>query len=123
MERRGRALDRAAQAFDTPPVRHRSAADHLLDALLPALYLRGISAGDFQEVLTVLLGRDAPGLSPAVIARPKGEWEEEYRHWQARNLSARRYDYGQRFFERIRTITAYLVFADWEALMEPLITS
>src|SRR3984893_9983579 len=46
-----------------------------LDALLPALYLRGISAGDFQEVLTALLGKDAPNLSPAVIARLKGEWE------------------------------------------------
>lgn len=43
-----------------------------LDALLPALYLRGISAGDFQEVLTALLGKDAPNLSPAVIARLKG---------------------------------------------------
>jgi putative transposase len=42
-----------------------------LDALLPVLYLRGISAGDFQEVLTALLGKDAPNLSPAVIARLK----------------------------------------------------
>ena len=40
--------------------------------------LRGISAGDFQEVLTALLGKDAPNLSPAVIARLKGEWEDEY---------------------------------------------
>ena len=39
-----------------------------LDALLPVLYLRGISAGDFQEVLPALLGKDAPNLSPAVIA-------------------------------------------------------
>ena len=43
-----------------------------LDILLPALYLRGISTGDFQEVLTALLGKDAPNLSPAVIARLKG---------------------------------------------------
>ena len=42
-----------------------------LDALLPVLYLRGISAGDFQEVLSALLGKDAPNLSPAVIARLK----------------------------------------------------
>jgi len=42
-----------------------------LDVLLPALYLRGISTGDFQEVLTALLGKDAPNLSPAVIARLK----------------------------------------------------
>jgi putative transposase len=64
-----------------------------LDALLPALYLRGISTGDFQEVLTALLGKDAPNLSPAVIARLKGEWEDEYKLWQKRDLSARRYVY------------------------------
>jgi putative transposase len=64
-----------------------------LDALLPILYLRGISAGDFQEVLAALLGKDAPNLSPAVIARLKAEWEEEYRRWQGRDLSTRRYVY------------------------------
>jgi Transposase, Mutator family len=64
-----------------------------LDALLPVLYLRGISAGDFQEALTALLGKDAPNLSPAVIARLKGEWEDEYQQWQKRDLSARRYVY------------------------------
>src|SRR5262245_53210224 len=40
-----------------------------LDALLPILYLRGVSTGDFQEALAALLGKDAPNLSPAVIAR------------------------------------------------------
>jgi len=64
-----------------------------LDALLPALYLRGVSSGDFQEVLAALLGKDAPNLSPAVIARLKGEWEGEYQRWQKRDLSARRYVY------------------------------
>ena len=64
-----------------------------LDALLPVLYLRGISAGDFQEVLASLLGKDAPNLSPAVISRLKGEWEAEYQRWQKRDLSARRYVY------------------------------
>ena len=64
-----------------------------LDALLPVLYLRGISAGDFQEALAALLGRDAPNLSTAVIARLKSEWEDEYRQWQRRDLSARRYVY------------------------------
>ena len=64
-----------------------------LDALLPVLYLRGISAGDFQEALAALLGKDAPNLSPAVIARLKGEWEDEYRQWQKRDLSARHYVY------------------------------
>jgi putative transposase len=55
--------------------------------------LRGISAGDFQEALAALLGKDAPNLSPAVIARLKGEWEDEYQRWQGRDLSARRYAY------------------------------
>jgi len=64
-----------------------------LDALLPILYLRGVSAGDFQEALAALLGRDAPNLSPSVIARLKGEWEAEYARWQRRELSARRYVY------------------------------
>ncbi len=61
-----------------------------LDALLPVLYLRGISAGDFQEALAALLGKDAPNLSAAVIARLKSEWEDEYRRWQKRDLSARK---------------------------------
>ena len=64
-----------------------------LDALLPVLYLRGISAGDFQEALAALLGKDAPNLSAAVIARLKSEWEDEYRQWQKRDLSARHYVY------------------------------
>src|SRR3954462_11787043 len=64
-----------------------------LDALLPILYLRGISMGDFQEVLAALLGKDAPNLSPSVIARLRDEWQAEYERWQRRDLSARRYVY------------------------------
>lgn len=62
-----------------------------LDALLPALYLRGISTGDFQEALSALPGTDAPNLSPGVIARLTAGWQEEYDRWQGRDLSARRY--------------------------------
>jgi putative transposase len=64
-----------------------------LDALLPVLYLRGVSTGDFQEALGALLGRDAPNLSPTVVTRLTGEWEQEYGRWQTRDLSARRYVY------------------------------
>ena len=64
-----------------------------LDALLPVLYLRGISTGDFQEALAALLGKDAPNLSPSVIGRLKVEWQAEYDRWQRRDLSARRYVY------------------------------
>jgi transposase-like protein len=64
-----------------------------LDALLPVLYLRGISTGDFQEALAALLGKDAPNLSPGVISRLTGEWQREYDRWHRRDLSARRYVY------------------------------
>ncbi|GJD66471.1 IS256 family transposase [Methylobacterium frigidaeris] len=64
-----------------------------LDALLPVLYLRGISTGDFQEALAALLGKDAPNLSPAVVTRLTATWADEYTRWQARDLSARRYVY------------------------------
>jgi len=64
-----------------------------LDALLPILYLRGVSMGDFQEALAALLGKDAPNLSPSVIARLRGEWEAEHARWQRRDLFARRYVY------------------------------
>jgi putative transposase len=64
-----------------------------LDALLPVLYLRGVSTGDFQEALAALLGKDAPNLSPSVVTRLTATWAEEYARWQARDLSARRYVY------------------------------
>ena len=64
-----------------------------LDALLPVLYLRGISTGDFQEALAAILGKDAPNLSPSVISRLTGEWQQDYDRWQRRDLSARRYVY------------------------------
>ncbi|MCP4385107.1 MAG: IS256 family transposase [Hyphomicrobiales bacterium] len=64
-----------------------------IDALLPVLYLRGISTGDFQEALSALLGPDAPNLSPGVISRLTAGWQGNYDAWQRRDLSARRYVY------------------------------
>ncbi|NDW07901.1 IS256 family transposase [Jiella pacifica] len=64
-----------------------------LDALLPVLYLRGLSTGDFQEALSALLGKDAPNLSPSVITRLKDDWQADYDRWQRRDLSARHYVY------------------------------
>jgi putative transposase len=64
-----------------------------LDALLPILYLRVVSTGDFREALSALLGKDAPNLSPAAITRLTAEWQAEYDAWQQRDLSARRYVY------------------------------
>jgi putative transposase len=73
-----------------PPYARRTKS---LDALLPILYLRGISTGDMQEALAALLGKDAPNLSPAVLARLKAGWQEEFERWKKRDLSARRYAY------------------------------
>jgi putative transposase len=64
-----------------------------LDALLPVLYLRGVSMGDFQEALGALLGKEAPNLSPSVIARLRDTWQADYACWQRRDLAARRYVY------------------------------
>jgi putative transposase len=64
-----------------------------LDTLLPVLYLRGVSMGDFQEALGALLGKAAPNLSPSVIARLRDTWQADYVRWQRRDLSARRYVY------------------------------
>src|SRR5215203_4972240 len=64
-----------------------------LDAVLPVLYLRGLSMGDFQEVLAALLGQEAPNLSPAAIARLRDTWQTDYARWQRRDLAARHYVY------------------------------
>jgi len=64
-----------------------------LDALLPVLYLKGISTGDFQEALSAILGADAPNLSPSVLARLTAGWQADYDSWAQRDLSARHYVY------------------------------
>jgi putative transposase len=64
-----------------------------LDALLPVLYLRGVAMGDFQDALGALLGKEAPNLSPAAIARLRDGWQADHARWQRRDLSARHYVY------------------------------
>ena len=64
-----------------------------IEELLPWLYLRGISTGDFQEALGALLGPNAAGLSSSTISRLKADWGAEYERWQRRDLSARRFVY------------------------------
>src|SRR6056297_3186225 len=95
--RRPKVRDRAADTASEKRIRFSSGIlpkwarrSKSLDALLPVLYLRGISTGDFQEVLAALLGTDAPNLSPSVISRLTGTWQQEYDRWQRRDLSARR---------------------------------
>jgi putative transposase len=64
-----------------------------IEELLPWLYLKGVSTGQFAEALMALLGPEAPGLSPATVRRLTESWQEEHEHWQKRDLSARRYVY------------------------------
>jgi putative transposase len=73
-----------------PPYARRSKS---LEVLIPILYLKGISTGEFEEALAALLGHEAGGLSAATIARLKDAWSEEHARWLKRDLSARRYVY------------------------------
>ena len=73
-----------------PPYLRKSSS---VEELLPWLYLKGISTGDFQEALAALLGPNAAGLSSTTISRLKAEWWDDYERWQRRDLSARRFIY------------------------------
>lgn len=64
-----------------------------VEAALPWLYLRGISTGDMQEALSVLLGEDAKGLSPSVVSRLKTQWSQDYGAWSGRDLAEEHYVY------------------------------
>jgi putative transposase len=98
--RQPRVRDREAAADDPkrihftpailPPYARRSKS---LEILIPILYLKGISTGDFEEALAALLGKDAPGLSASTIARLKEVWVDEHKRWNERDLSAKRYVY------------------------------
>ena len=73
-----------------PPYMRRSRS---VETLLPWLYLKGISTGDFSEALASLLGPDASGLSASTISRLKETWQDELKAWQSRDLNAKRYVY------------------------------
>ena len=64
-----------------------------LEVLIPILYLKGISTGDFEDALIALLGRDAGGLSASTIGRLKEAWSGEHARWSKRDLSTKRYIY------------------------------
>ena len=89
-----------------PRVRHRDGGQYSsailpkymrrtpsVDALIPALYLKGISTGDFSEALAAILGEQASGLSATNIVRLKAGWEDDYKLWCQRDLSQKRYVY------------------------------
>jgi putative transposase len=73
-----------------PPYARRTKS---LEVLIPILYLKGISTGDFEEALGALLGKDAGGLSASTIGRLKEAWADEHARWLDRDLSGKRYVY------------------------------
>lgn len=73
-----------------PPYLRRTKS---MEELIPWLYLKGISTGDFTEALASLVGKDAPGLSASTIARLKESWKDELSDWRKRNLKGKRYVY------------------------------
>jgi putative transposase len=73
-----------------PPYLRRSKA---IDELIPWLYLKGISTGDFTEALQTLVGEDAPALSANVVVRLTQQWSQEYDAWSRRDLSEQQYVY------------------------------
>jgi transposase-like protein len=91
---RDRAADGSAKIHFSPCILPKHARrTKSLDAVLPVLYLKGISAGSLQDALSALLGPDAPNLSSDTILRLRKSWKEELQQWRGRNLSARRYVY------------------------------
>jgi len=88
-----RVLHGTRQKFTSailPPYLRRSPQ---VSAVLPLLYLHGLSTGDFREALPVLLGEDAAGLSPAAITRLTTTWRTEYDQWRRRSLADRDFIY------------------------------
>lgn len=95
-------------AIKVPKVRDRSGSgihftSHLLppylrrtksiEELIPWLYLKGLSTGDYSEALGSLLGEDAKGLSANTVSRLKSQWLDEHQNWQRQDLSQKRYVY------------------------------
>jgi transposase-like protein len=64
-----------------------------LEVLLPVLYLKGISTGDFSNAFEALLGPKAPGLSAATITRLVEQWQQDHQQWSSRDLSGRQFVY------------------------------
>ena len=64
-----------------------------IEELIPWLYLKGVSTGDFSEALMALLGPEAPGLSASTVVRLKEVWQRDYQAWSKRSLADKRYVY------------------------------
>lgn len=64
-----------------------------VEELIPYLYLKGVSTGDFNDALQAILGPGCPGLSASTVTRLKSVWEQEYQAWSKRSLSGKEYVY------------------------------
>jgi len=73
-----------------PPYLRRSRS---VEEVLPWLYLKGVSTGEFGEAMASLLGPDARGLSASTISRLKPSWEADHQAWSRRDLSGKQYVY------------------------------
>ena len=90
-DRRGHGAERIR--FSSAILPRWARRSKTLEALIPVLYLKGVSTGDFAEALAALLGPDAGGLSASTVARLKDAWTDEHARWLKRDLSAKRYVY------------------------------
>lgn len=93
VEVRQEGADRGIGPFSSKILPRYARRSPAVDDVLPVLYLRGLSTGDFQPALESLLGDKAQGLSATTITRLRGSWEEQYRTFRKRDLSQQRYAY------------------------------
>jgi len=90
---RDRRRKEEAETFTSkilPPYLRKSRA---IEELIPWLYLKGLSTGDFNEALQALVGANAAGLSASTITRMIESWQEDYRQWKQRSLEGKEYVY------------------------------
>jgi transposase-like protein len=82
-----------AEAFSSkilPPYLRKTKS---IEELIPWLYLKGVSTGDFTDALKALVGPDCPGLSATTVTRLKAVWEDEFQEWNKRSLKGKQYVY------------------------------
>lgn len=88
-----RTLEEGREKFTSailPPYLRKTRS---VEELIPWLYLKGVSTGDFSEALAALVGADVPGFSATTVTRLKESWELEYKAWSTRDLSGKHYVY------------------------------
>jgi putative transposase len=88
-----RRTDGEAEPFSSkilPPYLRKTKS---LEELIPWLYLKGVSTGDFNEALAALVGPNCPGLSASTVTRLKACWEDEFQEWTKRSLREKQYVY------------------------------